>query len=90
MKKTIAALWHDNLSDTNCFLYPDFVMDALEADTERIKAQLEAALGQEQAEFFASYVSHNDDWTKLREELAFINGFRVAARLFAEVYAEDR
>jgi len=90
MKKTIAALLHENLPDTNCFLFPDAIMTALEEDTERVKAKFEATLGQEQAASFTSYVRHNDEWTKLREELAFINGFRVAARLFAEVYAEER
>ena len=88
MKKTISALWHGTLSDTDCFVYPDFVMEDLKADLENLEATLTATLEKEQLEHFKTYARYTDDWVDFNKELAFINGFRVAARLFAEVYAD--
>jgi len=90
MKPTIVALWHGTLSDTNCFVYTNPVMDALEEDLESMKTKLTTDLRKEQAALFSTYESGVRDLMTMRDELAFINGFRVAARLLAEVYAEER
>lgn len=90
MKKTIAALWHGTLSDTDCFVYGSPVLDDLEDDLEKLKTQFAATLNQEQLETFHAYVRFHTDQMEMRDELAFTNGFRVAARLFAEVYAVER
>jgi len=37
MKPTIVALWHGTLSDTNCFVYTNPVMDALEQAVALLK-----------------------------------------------------
>lgn len=89
MKPTIAALWHETLSDTDCFLCTNPLIQALEEDTEHIRAQLSAGLDAEQAETFAVYVRSQKDLQSFAAEQAFVSGFRTAARLMAEVYTEE-
>jgi len=89
MKRTIAALWHNDMAEVDCMTSSNPMMDDLQNLLSKEEARLRTLLTGEAAAMFEKYIEFTSDYIRFSSDQAFASGFSLAVRLMTEALQDE-